>query len=104
LDFVKEMGRTKPKTVSELMDVTNKFADGEDVYHNKRTRSLEDDRSHRYSNQWCRFCNYKNYNSHSQVAVGYKGNNNEGESVEIAGTAMIREMIRVTIGSSGQEP
>jgi hypothetical protein len=37
-DFVKEMGRTKPKTVSELMDVANKFIDGEDAYHNKRTR------------------------------------------------------------------
>jgi hypothetical protein len=40
---VKEMGRTKPKTVSELMDVANKFADGEDAYHNKRTRSPEGD-------------------------------------------------------------
>jgi hypothetical protein len=31
------MGRTKPRIVSELMDVANKFADGEDAYHNKRT-------------------------------------------------------------------
>jgi hypothetical protein len=36
-DFVKEMGRIKPKTISELMDIANKFADGEDAYHNKRT-------------------------------------------------------------------
>jgi hypothetical protein len=78
-DFVEEMGRTKPKTVSELMDVANKFANGEDAYYNKRTRSPEDDRSHRYNNQRCRSHNYENYNSHNQVAAGYKGNNNEGE-------------------------
>jgi hypothetical protein len=53
-DFVKEMGKTKPRTVSELMDVTNKFVDGKDAYHNKRTRSPKDDRSNRYSNQRCR--------------------------------------------------
>jgi hypothetical protein len=41
-DLVKEMGRIKPKTVSDLMDIANRFADGEDA------------------------C------SHSQVAVGYK--------------------------------
>jgi hypothetical protein len=34
LDFVEEMGRTKPKTVSELMEVANKFTNGEDAYHN----------------------------------------------------------------------
>jgi hypothetical protein len=30
-DFVNEMGRTKPRTVSELMDIANRFADGEDA-------------------------------------------------------------------------
>jgi hypothetical protein len=45
------MDMTKPRTVSELMDVANKFVDGEDAYHNKRTRSPEDDRPHRYNNQ-----------------------------------------------------
>jgi hypothetical protein len=33
------MGKIKPKTVSELMDVANRFADGEDACNNKRTRS-----------------------------------------------------------------
>jgi hypothetical protein len=45
-DFIEAMDRIKPKIVAELMDVANRFADGEDVYHNKRTRSPEDDRSH----------------------------------------------------------
>jgi hypothetical protein len=34
------MGRIKPKIVLDLMDVANKFADGEDACNNKRTRSL----------------------------------------------------------------
>jgi hypothetical protein len=34
-DLVKEMGRIKPKTVSDLMDVANRFADGEDACNNK---------------------------------------------------------------------
>jgi hypothetical protein len=30
-DLVEEMGRIKPKTVSDLMDIANRFADGEDA-------------------------------------------------------------------------
>jgi hypothetical protein len=36
-DLVEEMGRIKPKTVSDLMDVASRFADGEDACNNKRT-------------------------------------------------------------------
>jgi hypothetical protein len=74
-DFVKEMGRIKPKIVAKLMDVANRFADGEDAYQNKRTRSPKDDKSNRYNNQRQRSCNYDNYDSHSQVAAGYRENN-----------------------------
>jgi hypothetical protein len=42
--LVEEMGRIKPRTISDLMDITNRFADGEDACNNKRTRSSEDDR------------------------------------------------------------
>jgi hypothetical protein len=48
-----------------IEDVTNKFADREDAYYNKRTRSPEDDRSHRYNNQRRRSHNYDNYGSQS---------------------------------------
>jgi hypothetical protein len=34
-DLVEEMGRIKPKTVSDLMDIANRFADGEDACNNK---------------------------------------------------------------------
>jgi hypothetical protein len=73
-DLVEEMGRIKPKTVSDLMDVANRFADGEDACNNKRTRSPEDDRGNRYGGQRRRSHNYDNYGSHSQVAAGYKDN------------------------------
>jgi hypothetical protein len=34
-DLVEEIGRTRPRTVSELMEVSNRFADGEDAYNKK---------------------------------------------------------------------
>jgi hypothetical protein len=68
------MGRIKPKTVSDLMDIANRFADGEDACNSKRTRSPEDDRGNRYGGQRRRSRNYDNYGSHSQVAAGYKDN------------------------------
>jgi hypothetical protein len=59
------MGRIKPKTVLDLMDVANRFADGEDACNNKRTRPPEDDRRNRYGSQRRRSRNYDNYGSHS---------------------------------------
>jgi hypothetical protein len=41
---MEEIGRTKPRTVSELMEVANRFADEEDAYNNKRGRSPEVDK------------------------------------------------------------
>jgi hypothetical protein len=50
LDLIEELGRIRPKTVSELTEVANRFADGEEIYHNKRARSPKHDRSSRYNN------------------------------------------------------
>jgi hypothetical protein len=36
-DLVEEMGRIKPKTVSDSMEIANRFADGEDACNNKHT-------------------------------------------------------------------
>jgi hypothetical protein len=77
-DLVEEIGRIKPKIVSDLMDIANRFADGEDACNNKRTRSPEDDRGNRYGGQRRRSHNYDNYGSHSQVAIGYKDNSYQG--------------------------
>jgi hypothetical protein len=73
------MGRIKPRTVSGFMDIANRFADGEDACNNKITRSPEDDRGNRYNSQRRRSRNYDNYGPHSQVAVGYKDNNYQGD-------------------------
>jgi hypothetical protein len=72
------MGRTKPKILSELMEVANRFADGEDAYHNKRERSLEHDRPNRYNSQRRRSRNDDGHNSRNQVVPGYKGSRKEG--------------------------
>jgi hypothetical protein len=77
-DLVEEMGRIKPKIVSDLMDVANRFTDGEDAYNNKRTRSLEDDKRNRYGSQRRRSRNYDNYGSHSQVPAGYEDSSYQG--------------------------
>jgi hypothetical protein len=63
------MGRIKPKTVFDLMDIANRFVDGEDACNNKRTRSPEDDRGNKYGGQRRRSRNYDNHGSHSQVAT-----------------------------------
>jgi hypothetical protein len=33
LNLVEELGRIRPRMVLELMEVTNRFTDGEDAYH-----------------------------------------------------------------------
>jgi hypothetical protein len=90
-DLVEEMGRIKPKTISDLMDIANRFADGEDACNNKRTRSLEDDRGNRYESQRRRSRNYNNYGSHSQVAVGYKDNSYQGNDRKSSGYRSYRK-------------
>jgi hypothetical protein len=47
LDLVEEIGRTRPRTLSELMEIANRFVDGEDAYNNKRGRSPEVDKTSR---------------------------------------------------------
>jgi hypothetical protein len=59
-DLVEEVGRTKPRTVSELMEVANRFADGEDAYNNKRGRSPEVDRASRQRRR------YRNRDNHAR--------------------------------------
>jgi hypothetical protein len=84
-DLVEEMGRIKPKIVSDLTDVANRFADGEDACNNKWMRSPEDNRKNRYGRQRRRSRNYDNYGSHSQVAAGYKDNSYQGSDRRSSG-------------------
>jgi hypothetical protein len=76
LDLVEELGRTKLRTVSELMEVANRFADGEDAYNNKRARSPEVDR---VSRQRRRSRNEDSHARQNQIAVGYERRDEEGK-------------------------
>jgi hypothetical protein len=74
-DLVEEVGRTKPRTVSELMEVANRFTDGEDAYNNKRGHSPEVDIASRQRRR------YRNGGSHArqnQIAAGYERRDEEG--------------------------
>jgi hypothetical protein len=74
-DLVEEIGRTRPRTVPELMEVANIFANGEDAYNNKRGRSPKVDKT---SRQRQRYRNGDNYGRLNQIATGYEGRNEEG--------------------------
>jgi hypothetical protein len=75
LFLMEEIGRTKPRTVSKLMEVANRFADGEDAYNNKRGRSLEVDRA---SRQRRRYCNGDSHARRNQISAGYERRDEEG--------------------------
>jgi hypothetical protein len=83
LDLVEELGRTKSRTVLELMEVANRFADGEDAYNNKRARSPEVDRA---SRQRRRPRNEDSRTRRNQIAAGYERRDDESyESREFQG-------------------
>jgi hypothetical protein len=74
-DLVEEVGKIKPRIVSKLMEVANRFADREDTYNNKRGRSPEVDKT---SRQRRRYRNGDKHGRRNQIAAGYDGRNEEG--------------------------
>jgi hypothetical protein len=68
-DLVEEIGRTRPRTMSELMEIANRFADGEDAYNNKRGHSIEVDKTSRKRR---RYLNSNNYGRQNQITAGYE--------------------------------
>jgi hypothetical protein len=72
---VEEIERTRPRTVSEFMEVANRFANEEDAYNNKRGRSPEVDRA---SRQRRRYRNGDSHERRNQVAAGYERRDEEG--------------------------
>jgi hypothetical protein len=60
------------------MEVANKFANGEDAYHNKRERSPEYDRSSRHNNQRGGTHNDDSRNTCNQLAAGHRTSGEEG--------------------------
>jgi hypothetical protein len=57
------------------MEISNRFADGEDTYNNKRGRSPEVDKS---SRQRRRYCNSDNNGRRNQIAAVYDERSEEG--------------------------
>jgi hypothetical protein len=74
-DLVEEIGRARPKTVSELMEIANRFADREDAYNNKRGQSPKVDKT---SRQRRRYRNGDNHGRRNQIAAGYDERKEEG--------------------------
>jgi hypothetical protein len=74
-DIVEEVGRIKPRTVLELMEVANIFVDREDAYNNKRGRSPEVDKT---SRQRRRYRNGDNHGRRNQIVAGYDRRNEKG--------------------------
>jgi hypothetical protein len=72
---VEKLGRTRPKTVSELIEIASRFADGEDAYNNKRESSPKVNRANRQRHR------SRNEDGHirlNQVAAGYERGDEEG--------------------------
>jgi hypothetical protein len=76
-DFKEELGQVKPKTLDHLMDIANKWADGEDSVH--RAHSDEEDdygrRRERRSKRRSRV--YDDRDGPDMVAAGYADRRNE---------------------------
>jgi hypothetical protein len=72
---VEEIGRTRPTTVTELMEEANRFADREDAYNNKRGRLPE---ANRTSRQRRRHRSRDNQGRRNQVDAGYEAKEEEG--------------------------
>jgi hypothetical protein len=73
--LMEELGRTRPKTVSELIEIASRFTDREDAYNNKRVRSPEVDRA---NSQRRRFRNEDGHIRRNQVAAWYERGDEEG--------------------------
>jgi hypothetical protein len=71
---VEEIGRARPKIVSELMETANRFTDREDAYNNKRGRSPEVDKM---SRQRQRYRKGDNHGRRNQIAAGYDKRNED---------------------------
>src|SRR3954462_6529852 len=81
-DLVEELGRAKPSTVGNLMDIANKRADGEDALQNKRQRSPEEDRNRASGQNRRRYRNFNEYDGPSHVAASFRsssGNNHRDD-------------------------
>jgi hypothetical protein len=70
-DFVEDLGRTNPKTIAALMEIANRWADGEDVVHNKWHRSPKDERNRNFQNRRRFSRQFSDYDAPVQISAGF---------------------------------
>ena len=80
-ELKEELGRVKPKSISDLMDIANRWADGEDAVNPVRARTPEEDEaeaSRRRDRRRKRKDRYDEHDNTEFVAAGFTGKR-EGE-------------------------
>jgi hypothetical protein len=81
-DLIEDLGRTNLKMIATLMEIANRWADGEDVVQNKRHRSPEDDRNRNNQNRRCFSRQFSDYDGPGEISAGFQinsgGNNRDG--------------------------
>src|SRR3954462_11628488 len=76
-DFKEELGRVKPKTLDDLMDIANRWADGEDSIHRAQSEE-EDDYGRRRERRRKRISRvYDDRDGPDMVAAGYADRRND---------------------------
>src|SRR3954467_10798895 len=76
-DFKEELGRVKPKTLDHLMDIANRWADGEDSIHRAQSEEEDDYGRRRECRSKRRSRVYKNRDGPDMIVAGYADRRNE---------------------------
>ena len=77
-DFKEELGRVKPKTLDHLMDIANRWADGEDSLHREYSDEEDDYGCRRERHRNLRSRIYDDRDGPDMVATGYANRRSEG--------------------------
>src|SRR3954469_14165503 len=77
LDFKEELGCVKPKTLDHLMDIANRWADGEDSIHRAQLEEEDDYSRRRESRSKRRSRVYDDRDGPDMVASGYADRRND---------------------------
>src|SRR3954469_20470952 len=76
-DFKEELGRVKPKTLDHLMDIANRWADGEDSVHRAQSEEEDDYVRQRERRKKRRPRVYDDRDGPDKVAAGYADRRND---------------------------
>src|SRR3954468_21104620 len=77
-DFKEELGRVKPKTLDHLMDIANRWEDGEDSVHRAHSDEEDDYGRRRECHSKRRSRVYDDRDGPNMVAAGYADRRSDG--------------------------